>query len=211
MSGLGEVKLLYWRGPGFIGSLVRHASSSQWGHVAVGFRRNGKEYFIDSYPGQGARIISAARFRPPEGVQRTGIAWKDGALDDVCRELWLDGNYGRGIPDDLRFRGPRPYSYLNGALAAFGFRRDPDTGEVRDKRGKPRPFLGLMAAWGSDGAVQCAQAAEMALRHIGLGISPNTVPEPQGIATQVELLTGRPVMIARGAEPVDAPPAAQDI
>ena len=72
--------------------------------------------------------------------------------------------------------GEMPYSYLNGVLAAFGFRRDPDTGEVRDKRGKPRPFLGLMTVWGRDGAVQCAQAAEMALRHVGLDISPNTIP-----------------------------------
>ena len=205
MRGLGEVKLYYWRGPGFIGSLVRHASSSQWGHVAVGFTHDGKDCFIDSYPGVGARVARVSPHNPPEGVQRTGIVWKKDALCDVCRELWLDGNYGSGIPDDLRFRGVRPYSYLNGVLAAFGFRRDPDTGEVRDKRGKPRPFLGLMTIWGRDGAVQCAQAAEMALRVVGLDIGPNTIPEPQGIATQVELLTGHPVRLAGAPQPVEAP------
>jgi hypothetical protein len=135
----------------------------------------------------------------------TGVEWTLEAFRAAHNELWLDGNYGRGIPDDLIFRGVRPYSYLNGVLAAFGFRRDPDTGEVRDKRGKPRPFLGLMTIWGRDGAVQCAQAAEMVLREVGLNISPNTIPEPQGIATQVELLTGHPVRLAQAPQPVEIP------
>jgi len=209
VGALGEVRLYYWRGPGFIGSLVRHASSSQWGHVAVGFVYRGREYFIDSYPGQGARIKLVARFHAPEGVQRTGVAWEEDDLHDAGRMLWLDGNFGRGIPDDLCWRGVRRYSYLNGALAAFGFRRDPDTAEVRDKRGKYRPVLTLLTRWGQSGALQCAQAAEMVLREVGLEISPNTIPEPQGIATQVELLTGHPVRLVRGPMPVDVPPNAQ--
>ena len=62
----------------------------------------------------------------------------------------------------------RRYSYVNGILAAFGHRRDSKN-------------------------IQCAQAAEIILRLAGLNLREDLIPEPQGIANEVERLTHTPV------------------
>jgi len=152
MTGVGSVFCLYWRGQGSIGSLVRHASSSQWGHVGITVDLiDDCKCYLESFPGAGFRIKPITVDNPPQGVQNTGLEWKPGMLDEVL--LALSG---------------RRYSYVNGILAAFGHRRDSK-------------------------AIQCAQAAEIILRIAGLDIPRNLIPEPQGIANEVERLTGNPV------------------
>jgi len=143
--------IYYWRGQGCIGSLVRHASSSQWGHVGISINIDGHHCYLESFPGAGFRITPIRLNNPPQGFQDSGLKWQPGMLGAV-----LDALYGRR------------YSYLNGVLAAFGHRRD-------SRR------------------IQCAQAAEVVLRIAGLDVRQDLIPEPQGIANEVERLTGHTV------------------
>jgi hypothetical protein len=158
----GTLKIYYWRGQGAIGSIVRHASSSQWGHVGIGAWLDGASCYRESFPGTGFRVVPFAPGNPPQGFQETGIVWRtevlDGAIGALCR---------------------RRYSYVNGILAAFGHRRDSKN-------------------------IQCAQAAEIILRLAGMDLRQDLIPEPQGIANEVERLTGNPVrrLFGWGGRPI---------
>ena len=77
------LNLFYWRGQGAIGSIVRHASSSQWGHVGIGVRLDGAECYMESFPGAGFRIVPFAPDNPPQGFQLTGLKWRPELLDEV--------------------------------------------------------------------------------------------------------------------------------
>ncbi|MDR1840445.1 MAG: hypothetical protein LBQ86_00775 [Holophagales bacterium] len=106
---------------------------------------------MESFPGAGFRIVPFAPDNPPQGFQLTGLKWRPELLDEV-----------------LGLLQSRRYSYSNGILAAFGYRRDSKN-------------------------IQCAQAAEIILRLAGLPIRQDLIPEPQGIANEVERLTNNSV------------------
>ena len=151
---------LYWRGKGVIGSVVRHASSSQWGHIGIGgFHIDGKLCYFDTLPGKGFGI---REWDEPNhkglfhGIQETGLFWNDPLLSYI----------------EARLTGSK-YSYLNGILAAFG---------KQPMEPKTRPYR-----------LQCAQVAEWILTMAGLSIPSNFIPEPQGIANEIERITGHPV------------------
>jgi len=151
MTNLGPITIYYWRGQGTIGSIVRHASSSQWGHLGIAITLKSEQAYLHSYPGKGFQITRIAPDNPPQGIQQTDLQWHPQTFYKAMDTLQS-----------------RPYSYLNGVLAAFGHRRESN-------------------------AIQCAQAAEIILRTAGLDLPADLIPEPQGIANEVERLTGHPV------------------
>lgn len=100
------IRLYYWRGHGPIGSLVRHASSSPWDHVAVSVEIDGLSSYFESYPGAGTRLVPVEGDAPPEGTQDTGREWQPGQIAEVLRRL-----------------SRRRYSFWNDLLAGVGINR----------------------------------------------------------------------------------------
>ncbi len=124
---MNPVRLYYWNGRGPVGSVVRHATSSQWDHVAVAVEWDGLTCYFESYPRSGFRLVPVEGDALPDGVQETGLDWQPGQIATVMKTL-----------------SRRRYSVWNGILAAIGINRKSEAVECAQAAAIILSILGLL-------------------------------------------------------------------
>lgn len=131
---MSTVKLFYWNGRGTVGSVVRHATASQWDHVAVSVELDGLTCYFESYPGTGFRLVPVEGDSLPDATQETGLNWWAGKVAEVMLRL-----------------SRRRYSMWNGFLSAvFGIQRKSQAIECAQAASLILQILGLPVPYVGD-------------------------------------------------------------